>query len=116
MSSPTTSYQFGDIVLVRFPFTSQAHFKQRPAVVVSNLQYNLKRPDVVLMASTSQFGSALGANDVPIVQWQAAGLLKSSSIKPIFSTIEQALILRALGALQETDVSALRTAIPKIIG
>jgi mRNA interferase MazF len=30
-------YKFGDVVLVRFPFTNQAAFKQRPAVVISNL-------------------------------------------------------------------------------
>ncbi|HWU13536.1 MAG TPA: type II toxin-antitoxin system PemK/MazF family toxin [Caulobacter sp.] len=45
---------FGDIVLVPFPFTSQASSKQRPAVVVSGRAYNLQRPDIVLMAITSQ--------------------------------------------------------------
>ncbi len=39
-------FEFGDVVLVRFPFTSQAAFKQRPAVVVSNRDYNMVRPDV----------------------------------------------------------------------
>ena len=45
-------YEFGDVVLV--PFTSQAASKQRPAVVVSNRDYNVARPDVVVMAVTSQ--------------------------------------------------------------
>ncbi len=35
-------YEFGDIVLVRFPFTSQTAFKQRPAVVVSKRAYNMR--------------------------------------------------------------------------
>jgi mRNA interferase MazF len=48
-------YEFGDIVLVRFPFTNQTDFKQRPAVVVSNRSYNNARPDAVIMAVTSQF-------------------------------------------------------------
>jgi mRNA interferase MazF len=30
-----TPFNFGDVVLVRFPFTNQAAFKQRPAVVIS---------------------------------------------------------------------------------
>jgi mRNA interferase MazF len=29
-------YDFGDVVLVPFPFTSQAASKQRPAVIVSS--------------------------------------------------------------------------------
>jgi mRNA interferase MazF len=31
-----TAYQFGDVVLVAFPFTDQVTTKQRPAVVVSS--------------------------------------------------------------------------------
>jgi mRNA-degrading endonuclease toxin of MazEF toxin-antitoxin module len=37
-------YEFGEVVLVQFPFTSQMAFKQRPAVVVSNKAYNIARP------------------------------------------------------------------------
>jgi mRNA interferase MazF len=48
-------FSFGDVVLVPFPFTSQATSKHRPAVSVSNSDYNRTRPDVVLMAITSQF-------------------------------------------------------------
>ena len=50
----TTSYKFGQIVLVRFPFTDQRGGKQRPAVVVSSNAYNQTRPDIVLIAITSQ--------------------------------------------------------------
>jgi mRNA interferase MazF len=47
-------FDFGNVVLVPFPFTSQTAFKKRPAVVVSNRAYNLAKPDVVVMAITSQ--------------------------------------------------------------
>ena len=50
----TTSYSFGDIVLVPFPFTDQTGTKKRPAVVVSSGAYNAARRDVVIMAVTSQ--------------------------------------------------------------
>jgi mRNA interferase MazF len=103
-------------VLVRFPFTNQTAFKQRPAVVVSNRAYNALRPDAVIMAITSQLHSPPGLGEVIVREWQAAHLLKPSAIKPVFATIEQSLILRTLGALQSTDQSALRQAITAVIG
>jgi len=50
-------FEFGDVVLVPFPFTSQAASKKRPAVAVSNRTYNAARPDVVVMAITSRLRS-----------------------------------------------------------
>jgi len=32
----TTDYEFGDVILVPFPFTDQRTTKRRPAVVVSS--------------------------------------------------------------------------------
>jgi mRNA interferase MazF len=48
------AYEFGNVVLVPFPFTDQTAFKKRPAVIVSNRAYNSTGPDVVLMPITSQ--------------------------------------------------------------
>jgi len=109
-------YEFGEVVLVRFPFTSQTAFKQRPAVVISNKAYNIARPDAVIMAITSQLHSPSGWGEVQIGQWQAANLLKPSAIKPVFATLEQSLILKRLGTLHLLDQSALRQAIAAILG
>jgi mRNA interferase MazF len=109
-------YEFGEVVLVRFPFTSQTAFKQRPAVVISNTAYNTARPDAVIMAITSQLHSPSSWGEVRIVQWQAANLLKPSAIKPVFATLEQILILKRLGMLHLSDQSALRQAIAALLG
>ncbi|HEX7159033.1 MAG TPA: type II toxin-antitoxin system PemK/MazF family toxin [Edaphobacter sp.] len=109
-------YEFGDVVLVRFPFTNQTAFKQRPAVVISKQAYNVARPDVVIMAITSQLHSSSGFGEVLIIQWQVANLLKPSAIKPVFATIEQNLILKSLGTLQSSDLAALRQAIAMVLG
>ncbi len=50
----TTPYSFGGVVLVGFPFTSLQTTKKRPAVVISSAAYQQNRPDVILMAITSQ--------------------------------------------------------------
>jgi mRNA interferase MazF len=109
-------FEFGDIVLVPFPFTNQAAFKQRPAVIVSSGAYNAARPDVVVMAITSQLRLTAELGDIWVAQWQAANLLKPSAIKPVFATLEQNLIRRQLGTLAQEDQSALRKAIAALLG
>jgi len=109
-------YEFGDLVLVRFPFTSQTASKQRPAVVVSSRAYNASRPDVVIMAVTSQIHPVPGFGELRIADWQGAGLLKPSAIKPVFATLEQNLIVRRLGVLPAPDQTALRMVISTLLG
>ena len=98
-----TGYDFGDIVLVPFPFTDQSAVKKRPAVIVSSTAYNHHRPDLILMAVTSQMRSADYFGDITIAGWQPAGLLKPSVIKPIFTTIEKGLVLKKLGRIGDED-------------
>jgi mRNA interferase MazF len=111
-----TPYSFGDVVLVPFPFTNQAGFKQRPAVVVSSRAYNSVRQDVVIMAITSQLRLQPDFGEVRLNDWQAANLLRPSAIKPVFATIEQSLIIKTLGALQVSDQSAIRAVLSKLLG
>lgn len=113
---PTTAYNFGDVVLVPFPFTDQTDAKKRPAVVVSSAAYNSARRDLVLMAVTSQVRAAAGIGEVTVAEWKKAGLLKPSVIKPVLTTVERGLILRLLGQLETHDQSALRDALRLILG
>lgn len=110
------AYEFGDIVLVPFPFTDQSANKRRPAVVVSSQAYNRDRPDLIIMAVTSQVRPAAGIGEVTVREWQAAGLLKLSAIKPVITTVERGLVIRRLGRLNDQDREALRRAIQGIIG
>jgi mRNA interferase MazF len=109
-------FEFGDVVLVPFPFTSQTASKKRPAVVVSSYAHNETRLDVVLMAITSQLRASAAPDEVCVQGWKAAGLLKPSVIKPVFATIEQSIVIRQIGALDATDKQALRHAIARILG
>jgi mRNA interferase MazF len=113
---PTTVYNFGDLVLMPFPFTDQIGVKKRPAVVVSSTAYNTARRDLVLMAVTSQIRATTGIGEVVVSDWQKAGLLKASVIKPVLTTVEKNLILRTLGHLEPADQGALRNALRLIIG
>ena len=112
---PTTGYSFGDVVLVPFPFTNQAGMKKRPAVVISGAAYNSAQRDLIIMAVTSQLRPSGALGEAHVANWQGAGLIKPSAIKPVITTIEQALVIRRLGQLTIEDQQALRNAIAKIV-
>ena len=98
-----TNYNFGDIVLLQFPFTDLTTTKKRPAVIISSFEYNSKRPDIIVMAVTSRIREIQSFCDVIIKEWKQAGLIKESAIKPMIITIEKDLILAKLGQLQKQD-------------
>lgn len=110
-----TSFEFGDVVLVPFPFTDQSTTKKRPTVIVSSQTYNSERPDVIVMAATSQ---ARPANnfDIPVTDWQTAGLIKASVVKPVIATVEKALVIKRLGRLSEKDRQALAEGLKRVLG
>ena len=110
------AHPFGDVVLVPFPFTDQSGAKKRPAVIVSSSGYNAGRRDLVIMAITSQVRTPLGFGEALVADWQAAGLIKPSVLKPVVTTIEQGLVVRTIGALSAADLRTLRETIAQVIG
>ena len=113
---PTTTYSFGDVVLVDFPFTSLKLSKKRPAIVVSSAQYNQARPDLIFVAVTSQVRSSPAFGEVALAHWKRAGLIKPSALKPILVTIEKKLVLRRLGRLDAQDRAELERALGQMLG
>lgn len=111
-----TAYEFGDIVLVPFPFTDQSAAKKRPAVVISSEAYHQERLDLIIMAITSQVKPAQTVGEAMVQDWQGAGLLKPSAIKPVITTIERSLIILQLGQLKDGDRAVLRRTIDQILG
>ena len=85
-------------------------------MVISSRAYGLERPDLMLMAITSQLRPAPVLGEVWLRHWQGAGLLKPSAIKPVIATLEQGLVIRQLGDLAPEDRDALHLAIGQIIG
>lgn len=110
------AYSFGDVVLVPFPFTDQSGAKKRPAVIVSSNRYNARRRDVIIMAITSQVRTPLGFGESLVSDWQAAGLIKASVLKPVVTTIEQGLVSRTMGKLTAADLRTLLALIAQVIG
>jgi len=108
-----TSFRQGDVLLAPYPFTDQSGGKQRPSVVLSGDAYNQNHPDVILAPITSQVTHT--ADEVSLADWQAAGLLKPSVVKPILSSFDVRLVRRKLGALSAPDRAQVRALFARIL-
>ena len=111
-----SGHEFGDVVLVPFPFTDQSIIKRRPAVVVSSDAYHRERSDLIILAVTSQARTDAMFGEASIELWKEAGLLRPSVLKPVVATIDRSLVLRKLGRLATEDRRALRTLLDQIVG
>lgn len=98
------AFQRGDVVLIPFPFTDLSATKTRPAVVVSSAVYQSVRPDLLLAYVSSQISQAVSPIDYILRDWQQAGLLKPSFVRPKVAAIEPALIVHQVGQLSERDM------------
>jgi mRNA interferase MazF len=115
MTPNMTAYSSGDVVLVPFPFADQTGSKKRPAVVVSSTAYHRGRPDLILMAVTSQVLHSGRIGEIQVSGWKEAGLLKPSVLKPVLFTVDRALVIRRLGRLKEADRQTLRQVLVTIL-
>lgn len=68
------------------------------------------------MAVTSQVRTPLGFGEALVGDWQAAGLIKPSVFKPVFTTIEQSLVNPGMGTLTSADLRTLKETITQAIG
>jgi mRNA interferase MazF len=103
-----TSFDAGDIVLVRYPFTDLTTSKKRPAVILSPRIYADRFGDVVAMPLTSRREPE---PPLALSQWRAAGLLKPTWAKPIIGTLSTRLIEKQIGKLSAADVPCIRAAL-----
>ena len=68
------------------------------------------------MAITSQVKPAQTVGEMIVQNWQSAGLLKPSAIKPVITTIERGLVINKLGQLMENDSAVLKRNISSVLG
>ena len=93
---------FGEVFIVRFPFTSGAFSKPRPALVLFDLGQ-----DVLICRVTSVLHS--GPLDVTMTEWAQAGLAKPSVARlDRLVTAEKSVLGLRLGNLSSGDQFAIR--------
>ena len=100
------TFEFGETVVVPFPFVDAPIAKKRPAAIVSNAEFNSLNGHVVLAMITTASNS-FWPSDHRIVDLEDAGLTHSSVIRMKLFTLPEKVILRALGILSRHDCQAL---------
>jgi mRNA interferase MazF len=99
----TTNFKKWEVILVPFPFTYLTTNKKRPALIVSNNDYN-KSENLVIALITSNIRDS--NDDYKIIKWSEAGFPKESVIKMKFATVDKSIIVRKLGKLKKEDIDS----------
>ena len=108
-------FEKGDIVLLPFPFTNLKTTKRRPALVISPRVYNLSGDSTVLFM-TSNVNAPRKEGDVELKEFKEAGLPKPTLVRMKFVTIANALMLKKLGVIQDSDMKRIKAQVMKFFG
>lgn len=106
-------YEFGDTVLVPFPFTDLPVSKRRPSVVLSSRAFGEASGQSVMGMITTGAGPTW-AGDIAIRDLEAAGISHHSVIRFKLFTLPNELVVRQLGRLATQDQEALRGGMAKV--
>lgn len=97
---------FGDIVLLKFPFTDNKTFKKRPALIINDFEDG----DIIVCRITSQIYNT--KNDLFVDEWEKFGLKLSSVIRVHkLATLDKNMVETKLGKVDDS----VRKQVQKII-
>ena len=109
-SMTMSELKFGDIILIKFPFTDLSGAKKRPALVLHDTNDN----DIIICRITSQAKES--DFDIEITDQQRAGLKLSSIIRlHKIVTIEKTLVDKKMGTLCPADAKSVEGMIRAIV-
>jgi len=102
-------YQFGEIVLIEYPYSDLIGVKFRPAVVLIDTNDS----DFIVARATSQPRQT--EYDITVDEWKFAGLLKPTIIRlHKLATLDTRLVKRKMGKLSADDLQKLLGGIRKL--
>ena len=100
---------FGDIVLLKFPFTDGETFKRRPALIINDFNDG----DIIVCRITNQIYKT--ENDVVIANWEESGLKLPSVIRVYkLATLEKEIVELLMGKIDNSIKKKVTTIIAKL--
>lgn len=108
------AYDAGTVVVVHFPFTDRNSQKRRPALVLSNADFQSGHGHLILAMITSAKHSSW-PSDVQVTDLHEAGLPAPSVVRLKLFTLDERLVLKKIGSLSKPDHSSVWQCLSKII-
>lgn len=108
----------GDVFNAPFLYTDLAEGKLRPICIVSADDYNTSGADVVVAMITSRhrFLEEPGLGDVPLHDWQHAGLARPSTLRAgRLQSIEVTLLDERFGTLTARDLQTVSGSLAQVL-
>ena len=103
------NFQFGDIVLLKFPYTDGRSYKRRPALIINDFGDD----DVIVCRISSQIFNT--QYDVLIDNWKESGLKLLSVIRVHkLATLEKGMVEIVMGNIDHAKKKKVRNIISKL--
>ena len=108
-------YKQREIILIPFPYSYLTTSKQRPALILSNNNYNTRFPDILACVITSNLFKDTYSVELENTDLESGILPEKSIIKchKLF-TIDQSLILRRFSLVTERKFNEVKSALHKL--
>lgn len=105
-----------DIILIPIPFTDLTSQKKRPAVIISNNNYNETHEDVVVVALTSNvesrdFTITLTSDDLEDGTLKVTSMIRADKIY----SLNKSIILKTFGRIKPDILSKIKDSLLKLI-
>jgi mRNA interferase MazF len=106
--------EFGDVVIVPFPFVDVAAEKRRPAAVISHAIFNGSHGHSILAMITTAAGTKW-PSDIVIEDYEDAGLNRPCFIRWKLFALPNEFIIRRAGSLTSSDRKNVTTSAHAVI-
>ena len=106
-----TGYEPGDVILVPYPFGERTGGRKRPALVVSDTEYNQASGELIIAQITGRLTDSARAGDYVIEEWKEANLLGPALVRARLATLKTSLVMRRLGRLTKADFRNVQAAL-----
>jgi mRNA interferase MazF len=105
-----------DLILIKFPFSDQTGSKVRPAIIVSNNNFNEKSEDIFLVPITSVLKSAEHSFEITQKNMEKGNLIINSRVRvDKLGVVRKSLFKMKVGEINNSTMLKINKKLEKIL-